>query len=61
MGVKLQNSFQVIIKAIFIDTLLFIIYLLDKIPELFVGKKEKEKREKKNTILVSFWPFFCLD
>lgn len=55
MGVKLHNSFQVIIKAIFIDTLLFIIYLLDKIPELFVSQKVKEKREKTNEILVRIY------
>jgi hypothetical protein len=51
MGFKLQNSLQAILKAIFIDSLLFIINLLDMIPDLFVTKKEKENRLKRNSIL----------
>ena len=55
MGVKLHNSFQIILKAIFIDTILFIIDLLDLVLELFIKRKQTEKREKRNAILVGFF------
>lgn len=40
------------IKTIFIDTLLFILNLLDYIPELFLSQKEKERREKRKQVFV---------
>jgi hypothetical protein len=56
-----------IIKVVFIDTLLFILNLLDYIPELFLSKKEEEKREKRRQVFVSvffflkFWNFMILN
>jgi hypothetical protein len=41
-----------VIKVVFIDTLLFILNLLDYIPELFLSTKEEEKREKRKQVLV---------
>lgn len=53
MGFKLQNSLQLIVKTIFIDFILFIIDLIDTIPEFFLSKTEKEYRIKKKSSLVS--------
>jgi hypothetical protein len=44
-----------VIKVVFIDTLLFILNLLDYIPELFLSKKEEEKREKRKKVLVKVY------
>ena len=48
----MQNSFQLIVKTLFIDVLLFIVGLFDKIPGLFLSKKDKENRLKRQSPLV---------
>jgi hypothetical protein len=43
-----------LVKTLFIDTFLFIISLIDYIPELFLSQREKENRLKAKSILVRF-------
>ena len=45
------NLFQLIIKAIFIDAFLFIVSLVDYIPEFFLSDREKQNRIKKKSPL----------
>ena len=45
---------RVVIKVVVIDTLLFILNLLDYIPELFLSHKENKKREKRKQVFVSY-------
>ena len=48
MAVHMHNAFQSFIKTVFIDTLLFIIELLDMLSNFFLSAKEKEFREKRS-------------
>ena len=42
-----------ILKTIFIDTFLFVVWVFDCIPEFFLSQKERENRKKKKSVLVS--------
>ena len=44
---KAHNFFQSLIKVVVIDTILFIIQLLDNLSEYFLSDKEKLFREKR--------------
>ena len=43
---------QLILKAFFVNTLLFIINKLDSLQELFLSQEEREYRRKRVTVLV---------
>ena len=49
----MNSILKTVLKALLIDTFLFIVSLFDYIPELFLSQKEKENRIKKKSILVS--------
>jgi len=48
MAVHMHNAFHSFVKTVFIDTLLYIIELLDMLSQFFLSAKEKEFRDKRS-------------
>ncbi len=47
-----NDVFKIIVKAL-LDAFLFLVYLIDFIPELFLSETERENRIRKKSVLVS--------